>query len=59
MSKKKELTIIEREIIIGLHKADEPERAIAEKTGHSKSAIHYIITKYNKTGLLANVPRSR
>ena len=57
MLKKKELTIIERGIIIGLHKAGESERAISKKTGYSKTAIHHIITKFNETGLLINVPR--
>jgi len=58
MVKKKELTIIERGIIIGFHKAGESERAISKKTGHSKTAIHNTITKYHKTSVLTTAPQS-
>ena len=58
MTKKKELTIIERGIIISFHKAGLSERAISEKTGHPKTSIHDTIVMYNKRGVLTSAPRS-
>src|SRR4051812_10920241 len=58
MAKKKELTIFERGKIIGLYETGYSERAISEKTGHSKTTIHNTIIKYNETGVVTTLPQS-
>ena len=58
MTKKKELTVIERGIIIGFYKTGESERGISKKTGHPKTSIHDTITSYNKRGVLTSAFRS-
>ena len=58
MTKKKELTITERGIIIGFHKAGLSERVISEKTGHLKMTIHDTITIYNKRDVLTSTSQS-
>src|SRR2546423_7007977 len=58
MVKTKELSDFKRGRVIGLHEAGDSERTISAKTGHGKTTIHNIITKYHKTGTLSVAPRS-
>ncbi len=50
MVKKKELSDFKHGKIIGFYEGGNSERAISKKTGHDKTTIYNIITKYHKTG---------
>ncbi len=58
MTKKKELTVTERGIIISFYEAGVPERTISERTGHPKTTIHDTIMMYKKRGVLTSASRS-
>jgi len=58
MVKKKELSDFERGKIIGFYEGGNSERAISKKTGHGKTTIHNIITKYHETGRFTVASRS-
>ena len=58
MTKKKELTVTERGIIISFYEAGVPKRTISERTGHPKTTIHDTIMMYKKRGVLTSASRS-
>lgn len=55
---KKELSVQERCEIIAFHKTKHSIRKIADLTGHTKSTVHYTISRFKKTNSCENVGRS-
>ena len=58
MPKNCELSEFQKGLIIGCYLCGKTERQICDITGHSKSTVHYNISKWNYTGTCSNVSRS-